>query len=66
MSEKRSDYFITAEAAEFLGVSQNTPRTWAKQGKIPVQVNPLNDYRFFGERTCNFFARFCCGERGER
>jgi len=39
-----SDYL---KAAEFLGVSQNTPRAWAKQGKIPVQVNPLNKYRLF-------------------
>ena len=47
MSEKLSEYLKTAEAAEFLGVSQNTLRTWAKQGKIPVQVNPLNNYRLF-------------------
>jgi hypothetical protein len=29
MSEKLSDYLMTAEAAEFLGVSQNTlQRSW--------------------------------------
>ena len=47
MAEKLSDYLKTAEAAEFLGVSQNTLRTWAKQGKIQVQVNPVNNYRLF-------------------
>ena len=47
MAEKLSDYLKTAEAAEFLGVSQNTLRTWAKQGKIQVQVNPVNGYRLF-------------------
>ena len=47
MTEKLSDYLKTADAAEFLGVSQNTLRTWAKQGKIPVRVNPANGYRLF-------------------
>jgi len=35
MATKLSDYLMTAEAAEFLGVSQNTLRTWARQNKIP-------------------------------
>ena len=47
MSEKLSDYLKTAEAAAFLGVSQNTLRTWAKQGKIHVRINPANGYRLF-------------------
>ncbi|QDV66077.1 Helix-turn-helix domain protein [Crateriforma conspicua] len=47
MTEKLSEYLKTAEAAEFLGVSQNTLRTWAKHGKIPVQINPMNNYRLF-------------------
>jgi len=55
MSEKLSDYLMTAEAAEFLGVSQNTLRTWAKQGKIPVQVNPLNNYRLFRREDLQSF-----------
>lgn len=46
MATRLSDYLKTA-AAEFLGVSQNTLRTWAKQGKIQVQVNPVNGYRLF-------------------
>ena len=39
---KLSDYALTAEAAEILGVSQNTLRKWASAGKIPMQRNPAN------------------------
>jgi len=55
MSEKLSEYLKTAEAAEFLGVSQNTLRTWAKQGKIQVRVNPLNNYRLFRRKDLQKF-----------
>ena len=44
---KLSDYLKTAEAAEFLGVSQNTLRTWAGDGAIPMHRNPVNGYRLF-------------------
>ena len=44
---KLSDYLKTADAAEFLGVSQNTLRTWAANGAIPVHRNPANGYRLF-------------------
>ena len=36
----------TAEAAEILGVAQNTLRKWAA-GAIPAHRNPANDYRLF-------------------
>jgi excisionase family DNA binding protein len=55
MTEKLSDYLKTAEAAEFLGVSQNTLRTWTKQGKIPVRVNPANGYRLFRRKDLQAF-----------
>lgn len=55
MSEKLSDYLKTAEAAEFLGVSQNTLRAWAKEGKIPVRVNPVNGYRLFRQKDLQAF-----------
>ncbi|GDX92037.1 MerR family transcriptional regulator [Planctomycetia bacterium] len=42
-----SEYLQTTEAAKFLGVSQNTLRTWAENGKIPVRRNPANGYRLF-------------------
>ena len=41
------DYVKTAEAAEILGVAQNTLRKWAAEGKIPVHRNPANGYRLF-------------------
>ena len=44
---KLSEYVRTAEAAETLGVSQNTLRTWAESGKIAVRRNPANGYRLF-------------------
>ena len=45
--QKLDQYVKTAEAARFLGVSQNTLRTWATEGKIPVRINPANNYRLF-------------------
>jgi len=47
MKTKLSEYVKVAEAAEILGVSQGTVRTWAESGKIPMQKNPLNGYRLF-------------------
>jgi len=47
MKKKLSEYVKVAEAAEILGVSQGTVRTWAESGKIPMQKNPLNGYRLF-------------------
>ncbi|MCS7466411.1 helix-turn-helix domain-containing protein [Stieleria sp. ICT_E10.1] len=44
---KLCDYFKTAEAAEILGVSQNTLRKWAQDGRIPMRRNPANGYRLF-------------------
>lgn len=42
-----SEYVMVAEAAEILGVSQGTVRTWAAAGKIPMHKNPANGYRLF-------------------
>lgn len=45
--EKLDQYVKIAEAARFLGVSQNTLRAWATAGKIPVRINRANNYRLF-------------------
>jgi excisionase family DNA binding protein len=45
--QKLDQYVKIAEAARFLGVSQNTLRAWATEGKIPVRINPANSYRLF-------------------
>ncbi len=42
--QKLNEYALTAEAAEILGVSHNTLRTWVADGKIPVHRNPANGY----------------------
>jgi len=42
-----SEYAKTAEAAQILGVAQNTLRKWAEHGDIPVHRNPANGYRLF-------------------
>ena len=54
---KLSEYVMTAEAAEILGVSQNTLRGWAKQGKIPMHLNPANGYRLFRRDDLDDFLR---------
>jgi excisionase family DNA binding protein len=45
--QKLSEYLKITEAARTLGVSQNTLRAWADDGRIPVMVNPANGYRLF-------------------
>lgn len=42
---KLDDYLTIKDAAEYLGVSINTLRNWANDGKFPVHRNPINNYR---------------------
>ena len=51
------EYLKVAEAAEFVGVSQNTLRKWADQGRITVRVNPANGYRMFRREDLQRFLR---------
>ena len=44
---KLTEYLQTAEAAEYLGVAQNTIRKWAARCELPVHRNPANGYRLF-------------------
>ena len=44
---KLGEYLRIKEAAEYLGVCQNTLRNWELTGKIPVHRHPLNNYRLF-------------------
>jgi excisionase family DNA binding protein len=50
-----SDYVKTAEAAEILGVAQNTLRAWAADGRIPMHRNPANGYRLFRRQDLKAF-----------
>ena len=35
------------QAAEFLGVSQNTLRNWGRDGRIKERRHPVNQYRLY-------------------
>ncbi len=50
-------YVRIADAARFLGVSKNTLRAWAATGKIPVRVNPANNYRLFRQEDLEQFLQ---------
>lgn len=54
---KLTDYVKTAEAAEILGVSQNTLRKWAASGAIPMHRNPANGYRLFNRIDLERFLK---------
>jgi len=54
---KLSEYVKVAEAADILGVSPGTIRTWAADGKIPMHRNPANGYRLFKRADLNRFLK---------
>jgi excisionase family DNA binding protein len=54
---KLTEYVQTAEAAEILGVAQNTLRKWAARGDIPMHRNPANGYRLFKRRDLEAFLK---------
>ena len=54
---KLTDYVKTAEAAEILGVAQNTLRKWAEAGAIPMHRNPANGYRLFKRSDLDKFLK---------
>lgn len=54
---KLSEYVKVAEAAQILGVSQGTVRSWAEAGKIPMHRNPANGYRLFLRSDLEFWLR---------
>lgn len=52
-----SEFIKIAEAAKVLGVSQNTLRKWASDGKIPMSRNPANGYRLFRREDLESFLK---------
>ena len=54
---KLSEYVKTAEAAEILGVAQNTLRKWAERRDIPMHRNPANGYRLFKRSDLDKFLK---------
>jgi excisionase family DNA binding protein len=57
MTTKLSEYVLTAEAAQILGVAQNTLRKWAGRGDIPMYRNPANAYRLFKRSDLDKFLK---------
>lgn len=45
--ESSREYVRIKEAAELLGVSQNTLRNWGRAGKIAEHRHPVNGYRLY-------------------
>ena len=54
---KLTDYLQTAEAADILGVSQNTLCKWAERGVIRMHRNPANGYRLFKRSDLDKFLK---------
>lgn len=44
---KLGQFLQIKQAAEYLGVCQNTLRNWESTGKLRVHRHPLNNYRLF-------------------
>lgn len=41
------DFVRIKEAAQYLGVHENTLRNWGRAGKIPEYRHPINRYRLY-------------------
>ena len=54
---KLSEYVKVAEAAEILGVSLGTVRTWAADGMNSMHRNPANGYRLFKREELEKFLK---------
>lgn len=55
--KKLDEYFKITDAAKYLGISQNTLRKWADEGRIAVHVNPANGYRLFREADLDAYLK---------
>lgn len=51
------DYFTVKEAADFLGVSENTIRNWGRDAKIPEHRHPVNNYRLYKRKDLEHVLR---------
>ena len=63
--EKLSKYLKVAEAAQLLGVSENTVRSWADRGKLAVTRSPTG-YRLFREQDLQAFLKEIAGPFNRR
>ena len=44
---QREGFLRVKDAAELLGVSPNTVRSWGAESKIPEYRHPVNNYRLY-------------------
>jgi excisionase family DNA binding protein len=51
------EYVKISEAADLLGVAENTLKSWADSGKVPATRNPVNGYRLFRREDLKAFLR---------
>ncbi len=54
---KVNEYVKVAEAAEILGVAQNTVRAWVERRILAVHRNPANGYRLFRRSELHEFLK---------
>jgi len=50
-------YLQIAEAAEMLGICQNTLRNWGRAGKVTEYRHPVNNYRLYKQVEVENFVR---------
>ena len=50
-------YLQIAEAAEMLGVCQNTLRNWGRAGKVTEYRHPVNNYRLYKQEELENMVR---------
>ena len=55
--QKLDKYLKIGQAAEFLGIAQNTLRKWADEGRIAGRVNSANGYRLFRQKDLERFLK---------
>jgi excisionase family DNA binding protein len=53
----RETYVKVQEAAQILGVAQNTVRAWGAAGKLPEFRHPANGYRLYKREDLEKFLR---------
>jgi excisionase family DNA binding protein len=53
----RENFVQVRQAAEILGVAQNTIRAWGANGKLPEYRHPVNGYRLYKRRDLENLLR---------
>ena len=52
---KLSDYLTIGDAAEHLGISNDTLRRWDRAGKLESRRHPINNFRLYLKRDLDRF-----------